>query len=182
LNIYLQVFKERKWLGNISYQTGLFEFYQKIPTEELVEVPALEDVLKKADSISSNALKSALKLHISDQTLIFSGVENLRWFVLPSEAKFYLMNSESTRVGFNPPFYPKTYSKSEALRASFGSYSGKNVILTLEDVKNVRPFKIRDFLQSDKLNGADRTKPMENEVQCLNFLNFFPSLKDVFLF
>lgn len=27
--IFLQVFKERKWLGNISYKNGVFEFLQE---------------------------------------------------------------------------------------------------------------------------------------------------------
>lgn len=146
---------------------GEFEFLQKISTEEPDEVTSIDSLLSEAKSISINATKSAQKVHISDQTLLFNGVEYLRWFMLPSEAKIHLMSSESTKPGLKPPFYPKTYAKSEVLQHHIGTYSGKNVSLVLKEAKNAQPFKIKDFLQSDQLNGANKSGLIEIEVPIL---------------
>ncbi len=70
-NIYFQVFKERKWLGNISYQNGSFEFSQTSGKEENVP-QTFDQILDEARTIAANAAKAAQKIPVPDQVKIIS--------------------------------------------------------------------------------------------------------------
>ena len=72
-NISFQVFKERKWLGNISYRNGRFEFSQTSDKEENENVPhTFDQILDKARTIAANAAKAAQKIPVPDQVKILS--------------------------------------------------------------------------------------------------------------
>ena len=113
-----QVFKERKWLGNFDFLGG---------TSKNVVIPlndTFEDILKKAFEKLDETTKVASKLHIPDQTLLFSDakVAKLKWILLPSEAKSRLCSRQEL-VKINPPFHPKHF-KTSLEASSFGSYDG----------------------------------------------------------
>ena len=65
----LQVFKERKWLGNISYKDGRFEFRQtRQPHFEAADLPKyFSEVLADAEKIVAGAAKAAQKIPVPDQ-------------------------------------------------------------------------------------------------------------------
>ncbi|CAB4061624.1 unnamed protein product [Lepeophtheirus salmonis] len=75
------VFKERKWLGNISYASGKFEY--KPGKAELSVLNSKMDESSDAETILSNAIKAASRLQVPDQRLVFSEVDHLLWFTLP---------------------------------------------------------------------------------------------------
>lgn len=102
-----QAFKERKWLGSISYSEGKFS-YKKTGDEDTVEeCPAdYQEVLSKAGIAYDTALKAALRAPTADQNVMFdSEASQLRWFLLPSEAKDLLVGNEVTfgELPFVPP-------------------------------------------------------------------------------
>ncbi|XP_067119724.1 uncharacterized protein [Centruroides vittatus] len=108
-----QVFKDRKWLGSISYESGKFHFTQ--PKEVLTNpLPAsYQECLEKAREIFSVAKKTAQRYQLADQEVMFDDeATKLRWFLLPSEAKTFLLEQrhQSLRI---IPFCPKNYFTSE---------------------------------------------------------------------
>ena len=82
-----QVFKERKWLGNISLHQGQFLF--KHDFEEVASTLTFREIMDKALELEKETAKAAQKLHIPDQTLLFNE-DHLRWILLPFEAKAML--------------------------------------------------------------------------------------------
>lgn len=102
-----QVFKDRKWLGSISYKEGKFSY--KDVEEESSETSidfSWQDVLNEANTILSNAEKAAHRAQLADQTLMFDGeAAELRWFLLPSEAQQLLegMHPQFQASPFAPP-------------------------------------------------------------------------------
>merc|ERR1712012_949164 len=90
-----QVFHERRWLGNISYENGRFS-YDRRSNEEMsatldidnCHYDNFEKVMINAHQIVSEAPKIAQKLQVPDQTILFQDeAEKLRWMLLPYEAK-----------------------------------------------------------------------------------------------
>jgi hypothetical protein len=72
-NISFQVFKERKWLGNISYQNGRFEFIKTSGKEENENVAqTFDQILDEARTIAANAAKAAQKIPVPDQVKMIS--------------------------------------------------------------------------------------------------------------
>ncbi|EDV21640.1 uncharacterized protein TRIADDRAFT_59846 [Trichoplax adhaerens] len=104
-----QVFKDRKWLGNINYDLGFMNYVNNTSTnckESLDEYLSLAKT--QLEKIHPGQLPS-----ISDQTLILGGHgESLRWFMYPCEAQQILLgknlNMERT---FIPPFIPRHYGE-----------------------------------------------------------------------
>ena len=67
----LQVFKERKWLGNISYKNGRFEFGQTRSYSEAEDLPKyFAEVLSEAGKIVAGAAKAAQKIPVPDQVRV----------------------------------------------------------------------------------------------------------------
>lgn len=108
-----------------------------------------------------------MKAQISDQTLLFTTVEKLRWFILPFEVKVYLQNPERIKSILKPPFYPKTYGKSEKLHFPIGSYLGAQraeISLELNDIQTIQPFKLSNFLEGNNQIARDGFQPSEKKV------------------
>ncbi|XP_013390956.1 uncharacterized protein LOC106159276 [Lingula anatina] len=99
-----QVFKDRKWLGYISYETGKMA-YREPQFQSKGPLPSdLQDCLMQAENIFDNAGK--VRINLADQTLMFDKqTSSIRWFVLPSEI---LIKSDTP---ISPPFVPKNYSE-----------------------------------------------------------------------
>ncbi len=76
------MFKDRKWLNNINYKDGKFNFLKKSPA---VSALTDEECLKAAfDAVES--CRSTL-LQMPDHRIVFSAeTSQFRWFLLPSEA------------------------------------------------------------------------------------------------
>jgi hypothetical protein len=69
---FCQVFKERKWIGNISYKNGFFEFGQaRAPDESGAESgyfpKTFPEVLEEAKRVAAGAAKAANKIPVPDQ-------------------------------------------------------------------------------------------------------------------
>ncbi|XP_060606543.1 uncharacterized protein LOC132758858, partial [Ruditapes philippinarum] len=99
-----QVFKDRKWLGHISYNSG--EMSYKVPP--LVNKGPLpdnyKDCLQKARELFSQAGKTRQQL--ADHFLMFDEASKpLRWFLLPSEAADCLQGNQSQNA-LHLPFCP----------------------------------------------------------------------------
>ncbi|XP_067663197.1 uncharacterized protein [Haliotis asinina] len=101
-----QVFRDRKWLGHISYQTG--EMKYKVPPP-IVKGPlpsGYKDCLEKASDVFKQAEKPRVQL--PDQTLLFDDQSRpYRWFMLPSEALDCLRGNTVSKVSPSDlPFVP----------------------------------------------------------------------------
>ena len=74
--MFLQVFKERKWLGNISYKNGVFEFLQDSggggDGEDENFPKIFSQILDDARNIVAAAAKAAQKIPVPDQVRTFS--------------------------------------------------------------------------------------------------------------
>ncbi|GAB1609960.1 hypothetical protein Ahia01_001281900 [Argonauta hians] len=98
----LQVYKDRKWLGNISYTTGTMVYSGGGGRGggQREAAPNYEECLREARILFKNAEKT--KLSLPDQTLLFPDhVQQLRWFVLPCEA--YTCITAPSSVHHTPP-------------------------------------------------------------------------------
>ena len=114
-----QVFRERRWLGNISYSSGKFSYATRL-NEEL-EVPSdsensynFESIIKDAHQIALEAPKIAQKLQVPDQRILFQDqAEKLRWMILPCEAKERLVSKSysTTHDELCAPFTPLNFQK-----------------------------------------------------------------------
>ena len=62
-------YRERKWLGNISYASGKFEFRQKNSASR--RDLDFKGVLSEARSVLEEAKKRAAKRQVSDQRILF---------------------------------------------------------------------------------------------------------------
>ncbi|KAG8181065.1 hypothetical protein JTE90_014777 [Oedothorax gibbosus] len=88
-----QVFLGRKWLGSISYKTGYFAI--KEDNIEDVKIKSQSELLEEARSIFSSSSQEVSRKFTPDQKLIFDAESSdLRWFLLPSEAKQYITGEE----------------------------------------------------------------------------------------
>lgn len=101
-----QVFKERKWLGSISYRTGKFSYHGSEDEDNFSACAKNpKEVLQKAEQVYANAAKVANRASLADQAVMFDDDSaKLRWFLLPSEAQQLL---QGDTVAFKePPFAP----------------------------------------------------------------------------
>lgn len=86
-----QVFWGRKWLGSISYKTGHFTITED--SLEDVKIMDQKELLEEATKFFQNSALEASKKFTPDQQLIFDAESSdLRWFLLPSEAKQYIFD------------------------------------------------------------------------------------------
>ncbi|KAL5012515.1 hypothetical protein ScPMuIL_011066 [Solemya velum] len=100
-----QVFKDRKWLGHISYTSGKMT-YKVPPLTVKGPLPTgFRDCLDRARILFHQAEKA--KNSLADQSLMFDEESNkFRWFLLPSEAADCLQGSCSTIDPHELPFCP----------------------------------------------------------------------------
>ncbi|CAN8006412.1 unnamed protein product [Ixodes hexagonus] len=106
-----QVFKERKWLGSVSYKGGRFSYHVG-EDEDSVSAHARSprEVLLDAERVYANAAKASLchvssRAPLADQALMFDeDAARLRWFLLPSEAQ-QLLQGDTLHFP-SPPFTP----------------------------------------------------------------------------
>ncbi|XP_078602131.1 uncharacterized protein LOC144876565 [Branchiostoma floridae x Branchiostoma japonicum] len=112
-----QVFKDRKWLGSISYNTGHMTFPEPDTENTKGKLPkSYKECLEMAKKVFDKA--SSPRLQLPDQALAFDEeAEKLRWFLLPSEALDHLVCPDKDRSIRNPPFTPlkRVYSMPEPI-------------------------------------------------------------------
>lgn len=146
-------FKERKWLGNISYASGSFSYAD--PVGILGDVPDLETTLNEAEKIFEEAEKIGCRMQIPDQKLLFSEIWDLKWFMLPSEAQDLMKNPKVERNPDFKPFTTKTYQKVEKVVTFSGSY--------------LTEFRISDTLTKTLQNGTKfKLEPLKNSGSKIN--------------
>jgi hypothetical protein len=133
----LQVFKDRKWLGNINYKNNMFNYAQKslINEKESDSLPSNEEEILRAAYKSLELTKNTYQ--ISDQRLIFNEKsQELRWFLLPSEAYGFIHNIKSLyNENMKRPFNPRSYKKDQIKIHYFDKYN--NIILNASTAKPV---------------------------------------------
>ena len=112
----LQVFKDRKWLGNINYRNNMFNYAQKsvINEKDSDSLPVNEEEIFKAAFRSLELAKNST-YQISDQRLVFNEKsQELRWFMLPSEAYGFVHKIKSLcKENVKRPFTPRSYKKDQ---------------------------------------------------------------------
>ena len=116
-----QVFRERRWLGNISYASGKFSYdsrsSEELPNHSDIKNSSIDDfesVLNNAYQIVIEAPKVAQKLQVPDQRILFQDeAEKLRWMILPCETKELLISKSISSMSLNQssPFSPLRFDK-----------------------------------------------------------------------
>lgn len=110
---HFQTFKDRKWLGHISYQSGKMEYHEPKQNIKGPLPDSYQDCLMKATNIFEDAKR--LRLKIPDQSALFDEeASKCRWFVLPSEASACLLQDQRLSSSIPPqrisqdklPFFP----------------------------------------------------------------------------
>jgi hypothetical protein len=170
-------YKERKWLGHISYDGGKMEFRgkkTKVCREE--NLLSHSDMLDAAEEVFKDANKQAAKRQVPDQRILFGEgmAEKLRWFLLPFEAKQIMCSGDAFKVV--PPFTVKSYADDDDTAApgigSVGSY-GKRYAMTKE-VKSVLNFKpvpqqwTKTTKKQQAQTAADKEKSVVSDVKVSN--------------
>ncbi|KAL1110423.1 hypothetical protein AAG570_007954 [Ranatra chinensis] len=104
------VFRERKWLGAIHYSDGKMSVNER-RTSSVSPCPKnYADCLSIARNTFNHARKMAQRYPLADQCVMFEGeLNDLRWFMLPSEAQDLLLG-HSHNVKQDVPFQPPSYS------------------------------------------------------------------------
>ena len=122
------VFKDRRWLGHVSFASGKMEFRSNPLASEGEAESSWEKVLQAGKAVLDSAEKLAARETIPDQTVAFpQEAAALRWFATPSEAAACLSNSSLTK--HVPPFSPKSSGKSTSqINSTPGSLAGSPVI------------------------------------------------------
>lgn len=136
-------FKDRKWLGHISYKTGQF-VNRSAPSSKVEEGESstyYQSVMSQAHELIRESKAAAIKAKVPDQTLLFQGskAEGLRWMVLPSEAQNLLLNPEGRKGSCRAPFSPKKkQSVKKEEKPRFGSLHSKSDLRVHPDLLSVR--------------------------------------------
>ncbi|XP_074620328.1 uncharacterized protein LOC141879105 isoform X3 [Acropora palmata] len=100
-----RVFRDRKWLGSISYAQG----HMTYPSSPLnAEVPSsFMQCLREAEELFQRASIETSIHSVGDQRLLLGEEgEKLRWFLFPSEAALLLRGKEPAYFPLKSPFTP----------------------------------------------------------------------------
>ena len=120
------VFKDRRWLGHVSFASGKMEFRSNPLASEGEAESSWEKVLQAVKAVLDSAEKLAARETIPDQAVAFpQEAAALRWFATPSEAAACLSNSSLTK--HVPPFHGPllgTPARPRWLRAKGGQGEG----------------------------------------------------------
>ena len=139
-----QVFKERKWLGNISYTRGRFELLQEEEQVDKVDRDSVCDfdfVMAQAEKLVAEAASTAMKRQVPDQSLLFGDEKSarLRWMMLPFEAKVLLCPqakmAASSALKLTTPFHPRKFVKPQQFCPRLGSLNGAQDLSLSYDLK-----------------------------------------------
>ncbi|XP_037087673.1 uncharacterized protein LOC119108199 [Pollicipes pollicipes] len=98
------VLKERRWLGDIRYGSGRMEYRQRSAHPP---APELRACAARARALIDSAKKNCPR-QVPDHSAMFdAAATELRWFLLPNEARLML---HGTAMTMRPPFKPRVYS------------------------------------------------------------------------
>lgn len=129
----LTTFKYRKWLSFVSFgENGLRYRLPAVPQRAAPTPESYEECLARADVLAGEV---SHRISLPDDTILFSSkTSKLRWFLLASEANYFLGQHASSKIppAVDPPFTPKKYldkvpdSVFQEILACFGSGSTIN--------------------------------------------------------
>lgn len=106
------VMRERKWLGAVRYVDGKMSVVERKVSGVTACPLDYNDCLQTARNIFNKARKMAHRYPLADQCIMFTEeTNNLRWFMLPSEAQDLLLGN-CAGVKTSVPFTPTDYSGS----------------------------------------------------------------------
>ena len=142
-----QVFRERRWLGNISYSSGKFSYASRGSEDSSTKLDdennsiySYGETMKAAKQLVSEALKVAQKLQVPDQRILFQDkAASLRWMILPIEAKEALI-SKATSINFDDvraPFTPLTFLENKKLNGHTNDWTSSIAVGSLLSKSNL---------------------------------------------
>jgi len=152
-------FKDRRWLGHVTFKSGKMEVLGGQPFLEVGTAPSsYEEVLRLAQESFDGAKQVALREKVPDQLQNFTKEAlRLRWFVIPSEAKMCLLDPDKVQKT-RPPFSPirfQGFIPGSLLGEIPGSLLGE--ILSIQQdshlntiLVNSEPFVFSDWLPKSK--------------------------------
>ncbi|XP_078684958.1 uncharacterized protein LOC144918266 [Branchiostoma floridae x Branchiostoma belcheri] len=159
-----QVFKDRKWLGSISYSTGHMTFPEPDTENTKAKLPKnYKECLEMARKVFDKA--TSLRLQLPDQALAFDEeAARLRWFLLPSEAQDYLGSPHKDWPTRDPPFTPlkRVYSQPEAIE------DGETTPALIEEIRDsLSPIAM---LKPSQEEDVDEISEEEDKLNLFNML------------
>ncbi|XP_055958857.1 uncharacterized protein LOC126829671 isoform X2 [Patella vulgata] len=153
-----QTFKDRKWLGHISYHDDKMEYKLPPPVVKGPLPDSYKECLSTAEQIFEKAAKT--KITLPDQCLLFDEEsKKYRWFVLPSEAQDCLLGNKKNSVSIDQlPFCP------EVLKQRLG------LVDSIEDTTNHISVNFWTQLKRENVGkGSDsEVQFSEGMVNCLD--------------
>ncbi|XP_076052492.1 uncharacterized protein LOC143031974 [Oratosquilla oratoria] len=181
------VFKERQWLQHISYQGGKFQYKSSIKSP--ANAPSLSECLSQGKQIFEQADKMSQRIQVAEDHIIFSGkAAELRWFILPSEAKAFLEGKALPVTEAQPtPFIPLAYPRQEVIKCKDfiwqpegwvdqlqesekivgKSYQGKNSCSYKESIDTTRNNeRILNEIDKNKMQSQVEKLPNKSKLVC----------------
>ncbi|KAK6173853.1 hypothetical protein SNE40_017238 [Patella caerulea] len=151
-----QTFKDRKWLGHISYDSDKMEYKLPPPVVKGPLPDTYQDCLSTAEQIFEKTAKTRITL--SDQPLLFDEEsKKYRWFFLPSEAQDCLQGNKDNSVSIDQlPFCPKV------LKERLG------LVDSIEDTTNHISVNFWTPLKRENLGKESQVPFSDGMVKCLN--------------
>ncbi|RUS69527.1 hypothetical protein EGW08_022710, partial [Elysia chlorotica] len=170
---HFQTFKDRKWLGHISYQSGHMKYHEPRRNSKGPLPTSYQDCLAKAKKIFADAKK--LRLKIPDQSALFDAdAGKCRWFCLPSEANACLLQQQGLSATPLPvhasqdelPFFPGRLDKSIAKPNSHQrEFSNDSVTTDKALVNNHRVYEISQDSTSKMAVCIDKTQKLDEKIK-----------------
>ena len=158
-------FKDRKWLGHISYREGFFDMLVKEEDHTTTEDLSHAGVMKKAQELIAEAPKAAHKRTVPDQTLLFEGEsKELRWLMLPCEAKNLLLHSNQKEDKHQLPFIPKTFSTTQTYAGSGSFHSKDNLQVSAKYLAKMKFNPGKHQQQTNKPKEVEGITPKAQEI------------------
>lgn len=103
-----QIFRDRKWLSSIRFTGDGLEYPNEAGDGAIAD--DFTEVLQQAKGIFDGALKAVTRIRLTDQEVSFDEASSqLRWFLLPSEARRCLCDIHPLPQKALIPFKPRRY-------------------------------------------------------------------------
>jgi len=135
-----QVFKDRKWLNNINYKNGVFNFFKKSSDQVAVtDQQCIDAVFTALESCKTTTLQ------MSDHRIVFSSeTANFRWFLLPSEAYGIIHSIKSlyNNEKYTGVFKTRKYQLKHQLELDLSSSQSFEIIKDKSFSEHVQEFNI----------------------------------------
>ncbi|XP_071949812.1 uncharacterized protein [Antedon mediterranea] len=174
---YHQVFRDRRWLGSISYATGKLA-YPKPPVPK--NKGRSPENYQDCSNLATEIFNSKMNVDLPDQSLLFDKkAESLRWFILPSEA-VQIQNDPSHSITntmpFNPPHHPDDTTLHQQ-KEGIAKVERESVV----ELCHLGPDDSKEDVQKTPLEVDQKTPSLEEKSEYLSDHHISSSTKDFVL-